>query len=113
MTRLPWTLRNDADTIQATQDVPYSKDYPDVQDWDDPPTCIHWPKFKNALIHIREHGTIPTDLESHDHLNKLSGVEVDQKVKSRWKERLGKLDVTWIVIDGFVLYWDKVSRCET
>lgn len=78
-----------------------------MQDWDDPPTCINWPEFRSALAHIRSYGKIP-EREGHDHLNKLPSVGVDEAVKEKWRGKLAKVPVTWVIVDGFMLYWDKV-----
>ena len=37
-------------------------------------------------------------------------VKVDEAVLEKWKERLGKWrdKVGWVVVDGFLMYWDVV-----
>lgn len=84
-----------------------------VKDWDAPPTCVEWPRMRAALAHVREHGGLPDGYASFDHLNKQVEVGVDGD-EAAWKERLARLggtggeEVLWVLVDGFVLYWDAV-----
>lgn len=103
---------------QPIEDVPYSPSYPDLQDWDDPPTCILWSDFRETLRTIRSSGTLPAKHQSHDHLNKQVEVSVDTEVYSEAKRAFKRLEqeqqelgyeLVWFIVDGFVLYWDKVS----
>jgi len=61
---------------------------------------------------------LPPLHQSHDHLNKQIEVEVDNKVEETWRLAFQKLtadnaeegvDLVWFIVDGFVLYWDKVG----
>lgn len=88
-----------------------------MQDWDDPPTCVLWPAFRDALSHIKQTGAIPGH-ESHDHLNKQVEVGVRSQALDEWREKFKRLyetelekgvEIVWFLVDGFVLYWDKVS----
>lgn len=102
--------------------MPYSKQYPDLQDWDDPESCILWPKLRALLRQVRETGRVG-EHDTHDHLNKENKIEIDEQVFQRWQrgfEELTKqqreqgVELIWVIVDGFVLYYDKVSRgCET
>lgn len=83
-----------------------------MRDWDDPATATVWPDFRRVLAAVRKTGSLPDDYQSHDHLNQLAGVGVDPEVKARWRARLQAVDVTWVLVDGFVLYWDEVSRAR-
>lgn len=89
--------------------IPFTQDQPAVQDWDDPPTCILWEDFRGTLTHVKRLGTLPPSHQSHDHLNEQVPVGVDEDSKSRWKSRFEQLKVVWVIVDGFVLYWDPVS----
>ena len=42
-------------------------------------------------------------------MNKQVDVGVDEKVKEAWREKFKGVDVRWCIVDGFILYWDKVS----
>jgi len=97
--------------------VPYSSEYPDLQDWDDPPTCILWQEFRDTLRTIKKIGKLPAQHQSHDHLNKQVEVDVDQAVLDQAREgfkrieddqRLKGFELVWFLVDGFVLYWDQV-----
>ncbi|BEJ15182.1 hypothetical protein CspHIS471_0409490 [Cutaneotrichosporon sp. HIS471] len=77
-----------------------------VQDWDDPETCIDWPRLRGALQRVRETGRV--EYTSNDHLNKQAEVGVDATVAAQWRERFAETRaVQWILVDGFVLYWDE------
>ena len=65
-------------------------------------------------------GDIPPDHHSHDHLNEQKQVPVDSGVIEKWAEEFrrigeerGKLGekVTWVLLDGFLLYWNQVRSC--
>ena len=53
---------------------------------------------------------------SHDHLNKQIEVEVEPDVFEKWRRDFEGLErdmrengeVVWMIVDGFVLYWDPV-----
>ncbi len=103
---------------QPVERVSFSSRYPDLQDWDDPPTCVLWPEFRSTLSHVRSHGVLPPLHSSHDHLNKQVEVDVDSKAETRWREAFRELveikaaegvELTWFIVDGFVLYWDEVG----
>jgi nicotinamide/nicotinate riboside kinase len=95
-----------------------------VQDWDAPSGAISWPKLVNFLHHVKETGEIPPDHRSHDHLNEQKLVKVDDEVREeltsvfedlkREQERKGGQKIIWGLVDGFLLYWNKVrmqKRC--
>ncbi|WVQ94847.1 hypothetical protein IAU59_001930 [Kwoniella sp. CBS 9459] len=102
------------DFCPPAEKVPYSKQYPDLQDWDDPETCILWPQFRSILSQVRQsggHDSHPT----HDHLNKEVKIDVDDKVFQRWKgefesiveeQRVRSTEIVVYIVDGFVLYYD-------
>lgn len=105
-------------TPQPVEQVPYSPDFPDLQDWDDPPTCILWPEFRDTLRHVRSTGVLPELHQSHDHLNKQVEVEIDSGVFERARATFTQIEadshargesIVWYIVDGFVLFWDKVS----
>ncbi|WWD19767.1 hypothetical protein CI109_104231 [Kwoniella shandongensis] len=96
--------------------VPYSSRYPDLQDWDDPETCIQWPEFRSTLQEIRHTGNLPKHA-SHDHLNKQVKVQVAKGVYDKWRRSFETLaedqaqqgiELVWFLVDGFVLYYDKI-----
>ncbi|WVR09736.1 hypothetical protein IAU60_006812 [Kwoniella sp. DSM 27419] len=88
--------------------VPYSKQYPDLQDWDDPETCILWPEFRSMLKQIKETGHHGPH-SSHDHLNKQVEIKVEDGTFQRRRDQIKaatKEDTVWYIVDGFVLYYD-------
>lgn len=106
---------------QPIEQVPYSPDYPDLQDWDDPPTCILWSDFRDTLRTIQSTGTLPAQHQSHDHLNKQVEVDVDAGVLDTAREAFQRIEqqyretgyeLVWFIVDGFVLYWDKVCLTD-
>jgi nicotinamide/nicotinate riboside kinase len=71
------------------------------------------------MTYVRCNGTLPPTYLSHDHLNKQVEVAVDEAVIRQWREAFSALakeerdkgvELVWIIVDGFVLYWDPVSR---
>ncbi|KAI0344536.1 P-loop containing nucleoside triphosphate hydrolase protein [Trametopsis cervina] len=94
-----------------------------VQDWDDPEGAIDWPRMVKALKEvkhcrdrIRQTGVIPPEHYSHDHLNEQREVPVEQPRIERWRETFQRIQeereragekVVWVMIDGFLLYWDQ------
>nr|XP_019010469.1 nicotinamide riboside kinase [Kwoniella pini CBS 10737]OCF49250.1 nicotinamide riboside kinase [Kwoniella pini CBS 10737] len=96
--------------------VPYSAQYPELQDWDDPETCIMWPEFRSILSQIHQKGQHDAHA-SHDHLNKQVEVGIRSDIFARCTERFRSyiqeqkdlgIELVWYIVDGFVLYWDKV-----
>lgn len=68
-------------------------------------------------VKIRETGVIPPEHYSHDHLNEQREVPVEQPLIDRWRETFTKIQeehekagekIVWVVVDGFLLYWDQV-----
>lgn len=92
-----------------------------VQDWDSPAGCIQWDRMVSFLNKIRaSSGEIPPDHYSHDHLNEQKEVPVGPDVIERWTEEFLRIGaerekegekVVWVLLDGFLLYWNRVSLC--
>lgn len=102
------------DFAPTSEMVPVSPEF-GVQDWDDPPTCVEWPRMRQVLGAIRQSGKVPQEHDSFDHLNAQVEVGVDGGVVHEWGTKLGQVTVTgggeekivWVLVDGFVLYWDR------
>ncbi|WVF67248.1 hypothetical protein IAT40_001996 [Kwoniella sp. CBS 6097] len=103
------------DFCPPAEKVPYSKEYPDLQDWDDPETCILWDQFRWILSQVRTsggHDSHPT----HDHLNKEVKIDVKPEVFGKWRAEFEKVtnderarkdaELVVYIVDGFVLYYD-------
>jgi len=92
-----------------------------VQDWDSPAGCIQWDRMVSFLNKVRaSSGEIPPDHYSHDHLNEQKEVPVSPDVIERWTEEFLRIGaeregegerVFWVLLDGFLLYWNRVSLC--
>ena len=89
-----------------------------VQDWDAAAGAISWDRLVQFLRQIKETGAIPPDHRSHDHLNEQKEVKVEEKVREKWikefetikQEKQEKQErIIWGLVDGFLLYWNKVS----
>lgn len=102
------------DFAPASEDVPISKEH-GIQDWDDPETCILWPKARAAIAQIKKTGQLPAGHTSNDHLNQLSAVGITPEAEAHWSAELRRVadesaargeDIVWVLIDGFVLYYD-------
>ncbi|EJD51187.1 P-loop containing nucleoside triphosphate hydrolase protein [Auricularia subglabra TFB-10046 SS5] len=82
-----------------------------VQDWDDPPGAIDWPRFVAFLRDVGRTGAIPPGHRSHDHMNIQQEVAFDGDAIGRWRARFAgvaaRRRVRWVLVDGFLLYWDK------
>jgi len=88
-----------------------------VQDWDSPEGCMQWDQMVSFLQKIRaSSGEIPPDHYSHDHLNEQGEVPVSPGVIERWTEEFRRIGeerekggekVTWVLLDGFLLYWNR------
>ncbi|KAF9512139.1 hypothetical protein BS47DRAFT_1330451 [Hydnum rufescens UP504] len=85
-----------------------------VQDWDDAPGAIDWPRMRSALAHVKATGQLPPGHSSHDHLNEQVEIPAADDTLSTWRTRFSELDnsaageeIQWVIVDGFLLYWDK------
>jgi hypothetical protein len=93
---------------QPPDELPYHPTHTELQDWDDPPTAILWPKFTSAIQDAKS-GRFP-ELETRE--AKEVAVEVHEDVMRRWTERLGRWrgQVGFVTVDGFLMYWDQVGH---
>lgn len=98
-------LLHQDDFCPPEKDIPLHSEH-GVQDWDDPPTCMDWPRLRDALQRLRETGHV--EHASNDHLNEQAEVGVDAALAAQWRERFSDTrGVQWVLVDGFVLYWDQ------
>ncbi|KAJ9104481.1 hypothetical protein QFC21_001977 [Naganishia friedmannii] len=95
--------------------IPYHPDFPDVQDWDRADTAVDWPYFRREIECAKKEGKHLPELRSHDHLNKQVEVPIDDTVIEQWrtrfeeleeKERKKGVELVFVLIDGFLLYYD-------
>jgi nicotinamide/nicotinate riboside kinase len=84
---------------------------------------MQWDQMVSFLQKVRaSSGEIPPDHYSHDHLNEQGEVPVSPGVIERWTEEFRRIGeerekggekVTWVLLDGFLLYWNRVrSFCR-
>ncbi|KAF8348183.1 hypothetical protein F5887DRAFT_1060348 [Amanita rubescens] len=77
-----------------------------VQDWDNAAGAIDWPRFVTFLGQTKASGVIPSDHRSHDHLNEQKDIPVSDECRQKWTSEFDACeDITWIIVDGFLLYW--------
>jgi len=90
-----------------------------VADWDAPQGAIDWPRLRTFLQSVKENGVIPPDHRSHDHLNEQKDIPItdsaQQELRTRFQEvedeqRKKGIRTIWGLVDGFLLYWDRVIR---
>jgi nicotinamide/nicotinate riboside kinase len=70
------------------------------------------------LAQVKATGEIPGEHYSHDHLNKQHPIPIDDAVLAHWRSVFTKQReehnargerVVYGLVDGFLLYWHKVS----
>ncbi|KAK2467856.1 hypothetical protein APHAL10511_000151 [Amanita phalloides] len=79
-----------------------------VQDWDNAQSAIDWPRLASFLRQVKATGVIPNDHRSHDHLNEQKEIPISGLCRQKWISEFGALgkEVSWVIVDGFLLYWD-------
>lgn len=103
---------------QEWDKIPYHPDFPDIQDWDRADTAIDWPYFRRELEFAKKEAKHLPELRSHDHLNAQVDVPIDDAVIEEWRAKFQELEdrekakgieLVFVLIDGFLLYYDPVS----
>ena len=88
-----------------------------VADWDTPQGAINWPRLRAFLRSVKENAAIPPDHRSHDHMNEQKNIALTDSTFQRLRTRFQELEdeqrkkgirIIWGLVDGFLLYWDKV-----
>lgn len=88
------------------------------QDWDSASTAIDWPRLRASLRTVKRIARIPDDYSSHDHLNEQKPTPLSDSVAARCEAEIAAVQkevedaygarIVWGLVDGFLLYWDKV-----
>lgn len=94
-----------------------------VKDWDDPDTAIEWERMRAALDRLRAGGGMAH--ASFEYLNseRTGGVDLPAGVEERWSAEFARIrgegeggeveeveEVKFVLVDGFVLYYDANVR---
>ncbi|KAJ8502029.1 hypothetical protein ONZ45_g11922 [Pleurotus djamor] len=87
------------------------------QDWDTAATAVDWERMTKFLSELKKSGVLPESHQSLDAVNETPAVPVDGDIIAKWKtesvnlasEHLEKCGekLTWVIVDGFLMYWDK------
>ncbi|PWN50598.1 P-loop containing nucleoside triphosphate hydrolase protein [Violaceomyces palustris] len=119
------------DFAPLEETLPWNQEF-QVRDWDWPDGAIQYEKMRSTLDHIRSTGSIPEGFKSHDHLNHQPDRPIpDSQVRS-WRQRFHSLKLqdpsasravggeatessgpkrlTFVIADGFLLYYDPKVR---
>ncbi|KAG9044061.1 ribosylnicotinamide kinase, partial [Tulasnella sp. UAMH 9824] len=111
---IDWDLGTELIAPQPEDKLPIHEKH-GVKDWDDPVGAIEWERMANELLYVKANGRTTDSHYSHDHLNLQKPIEVDRAVAEEWKKKFSDIherfaqqgeDVVWVVVDGFLLYWD-------
>ena len=71
------------------------------------------------LDDLKRTGNLPGDHKSYDSANKNTAVPIDDQMISEWRKKGDQLvaehlkhgkKLVFAIVDGFLLYWDKVSH---
>lgn len=74
-----------------------------------------------TTLQVKRTGVIPPEHYSHDHLNEQKDVPIDRPIFEHWREVFTKVDakhrnqgeqISWVLVDGFLLYWHPVCCSE-
>jgi nicotinamide/nicotinate riboside kinase len=90
-----------------------------VPDWDAAPSACDYPRLAAILRHVKESGQMPEEHVTFDHLNEHKNHPALEEEVAKWSQifseklkhaeaKTGRKIVLGLV-DGFLLYWCKVS----
>jgi len=100
------------DFAPPVEKIPIHPEY-NVQDWDDAPGAIDWPRLRSSLAHIKATGKLPDSHTTHDHWNKQTPVPIREETIPVWLKQFEDIakdkdeDIQYVILEGFLLYWDK------
>lgn len=104
------------DFVTPLEKLPVDTEY-GFADCEDAPTAVDWDRMATFLSESRMKGILPADHRSFEGLNEAKVVPVDQEVIAKWQGRSEELvsehlerygeKLVWVLIDGFLLYWDE------
>ncbi|KAF9261949.1 P-loop containing nucleoside triphosphate hydrolase protein [Marasmius fiardii PR-910] len=106
------------DFVPPAETLPVDPEY-GFANWDDAPTAVDWNRMATFLSDLKNTGNLPTSHQSYDSFNETPAVPIDDEKIAQWKSRSEKFASThlektgeklvWVLIDGFLLYWDEVG----
>lgn len=103
------------DFVPEEKDLPWNEACQAV-DWDTPHGSVKYPDLAQAVQHAKTCGSLPSDVESVDHLNDLPAAPVSDAFRTRWQARFASLlrgkEVTIVIAEGFLLYFSPLVRRE-
>ncbi|KAF5384514.1 hypothetical protein D9757_006405 [Collybiopsis confluens] len=86
------------------------------ENWDDPEGAVEWDRMANYLTELKNTGALG-EHHSVDSFNQnTAAVPVSDEVISKWKDLSQKVsaerqshgeNLVWVIVDGFLLYWDE------
>lgn len=80
-------------------------------DWDAPDTSVDWQRMRQTTSHIKDHATLPEGHSSHDELNALPSLPLnDTTLLDRYRDQFARAlpdDLVVVFADGFLLYYDE------
>ncbi|KAJ8094236.1 ribosylnicotinamide kinase [Marasmius tenuissimus] len=102
------------DFVPPAEKLPKDPEF-GFENWDDPEGAVEWDRMANYLTELKKTGVLG-EHHSVDSFNQNAAVPVDDEVISKWKELSKKIfteresqgeNLVWIIVDGFLLYWDE------
>jgi hypothetical protein len=93
-----------------------------VPDWDNAETSVDYPSLVAFLRRVKETGELHAGHKTHDSLRMRSCVTLSDEAVARWgelfaekvraRERERGERIVWGLLDGFLVYWCKVSAAS-
>ncbi|KAJ8514900.1 hypothetical protein ONZ45_g7604 [Pleurotus djamor] len=104
------------DFVPPAELLPVDQEY-GFQDWDTAATAVDWERMRKFLSELKKSGVLPESHQSLDAVNETPIVPVDDDIIAKWKAESAKLvsehlaqrgeKLTWVIVDGFLMYWDE------
>ncbi|TCD65673.1 ribosylnicotinamide kinase [Steccherinum ochraceum] len=102
------------DFVPPAEKLPKDPDF-GFENWDDPEGAVEWDRMANYLAEVKKTGVLGEHL-SVDSFNQNAAVPVADEIISKWKALSQKIsaerqsqgqNLVWVIVDGFLLYWDE------
>lgn len=89
------------DFYKPDAEIPISKQY-GIADWDCAES-INFDNLKDALVHIREKASLPTNLESKEDKNATHDIKVSKEILDKLRNKTADVKTIIALVDGFLL----------